>query len=231
MEIRPAFKRGHADHEWLNTYHTFSFAEYFDPQHMGFSTLRVINEDRITGGSGFDTHPHKDMEIVTYVVSGALEHKDSLGNTAIIMPDEVQVMSAGTGVKHSEFNHLKDKYTHFLQIWILPEKKGITPRYGQKSFKNAFAQQVLVLVVSKDGREESIIINQDADLYIGKLKSSQEINFKIRPGRHIWIQMIKGALEVNDVRIEAGDGLAISVEKALKIVAKANAEFILFDLQ
>lgn len=231
MEIRPALKRGHADHGWLNTYHTFSFAEYFDPDHIGFSTLRVINEDRLIGGAGFDTHPHKDMEIVTYVISGALEHKDSLGNTAVILPDEVQVMSAGSGIKHSEFNHLKDKETHFLQIWVLPEKKGIMPRYGQKSFKDAFAKQNFVLVASKEGREGSIAINQDANLYVGRLKSSQEIDFKIRPGRHIWIQMVKGSAEVNNAHIQAGDGLAVSDEKALKIIARSNAEFILFDLK
>lgn len=231
MEIRPAMKRGHADHGWLNTYHTFSFADYYDPKHMGFATLRVINEDRITGGSGFHTHSHKDMEIVTYVIEGALQHKDSMGNTSIILPDEVQLMSAGSGIQHSEFNHLKDKPTHLLQIWILPEAKGLRPGYGQKSFKDAFDSQDLVLVVSKDGREGSIKIHQEADLYVGKLKSSRALNFKIRPGRRVWIQMIKGELHVNDVTIKAGDGLAIEDEGFLAIKTAAGAEFILFDLK
>jgi len=228
--VRPALERGHSNHGWLNSYHTFSFADYYDPAHMGFKTLRVINEDRIKGGSGFGAHPHNDMEIISYVVSGGLEHKDSMGNKAVILPDEVQIMSAGTGVTHAEMNHCKDRETHFFQIWIMPEKKGIRPNYGQKSFKNEFAKQNFVLVVSKDKRNGSIGINQDADIYIGRLKSQDEVNFKIRTDRHIWIQMIKGNTEINKVNIKAGDGLSISNEKALAILAKENSEFILFDL-
>jgi len=228
--VRPSFERGHADHGWLNSYHTFSFADYYDPAHMGFHTLRVINEDRIKGGSGFGAHPHNDMEIVSYVVSGGLEHKDSMGNKTVILPDEVQIMSAGTGVVHAEMNHFKDQETHFFQIWIMPEKKGIRPNYGQKSFKNEFARQNLTLVVSKDRRNGSIGINQDTDIYIGRLKLQDVVNFKIGQGRHIWVQMIKGSTEINKVDIKAGDGLSVSNEKELIILAKEDVEFILFDL-
>lgn len=231
LNIRKSEDRGLGDHGWLKSRFSFSFADYYDEKHMGFNTLRVINEDRISGGTGFDTHPHRDMEIITYVVSGALQHKDSMGNTAIILPDEVQIMSAGTGVRHSEYNHLKSEETHLLQIWILPQQKGVTPRYGQKSFKEEFLKKNFLLVVSKDGREGSISINQDADFYIGKLKASQEVNFEIASGRHIWIQMIQGELRVNSVRIETGDGLAVSEEQSLKITSQKNSEFILFDLQ
>jgi len=228
--LRPSSERGQARHGWLNSYHTFSFADYHDPAHMGFYTLRVINEDRIEGGSGFDSHPHQDMEIVSYVVSGGLEHTDSMGNKAVILPDEVQIMSAGTGVVHAEMNHFKDKQTHFFQIWILPAKKDLDPSYGQKSFKNEFAKQNLTLVISKDKRNGSIGINQDVDIYIGRLKPQEVVNFNIRTGRHVWIQMIKGDLEANHVNVKAGDGLAVSNQKDLTIEAKKGAEFILFDL-
>jgi len=228
--LRPSSERGHSNHDWLNSYHTFSFADYYDLAHMDFRTLRVINEDRIKGGTGFGAHPHNNMEIVSYVISGGLEHKDSIGNKTVILPDEVQIMSAGTGVVHAEMNHFKDQETHFFQIWIMPEKKGIRPNYGQKSFKNEFSKQNLVLVVSKDKREGSIGINQDADIYIGRLKSQDVVNFKIRTDRHIWIQMIKGSAEINNVNVKAGDGLSISNEKALAISAKEKSEFILFDL-
>ena len=194
--IRHSLERGHADHGWLNSYHTFSFANYYDPNHMGFSSLRVINEDRILGGTGFDAHPHNNMEIFSYVISGGLEHTDSMGNKAIILPDEVQIMSAGTGVTHAEMNHFKDQGTHFFQIWIIPEKNNIKPNYGQKSFKNEFLKQKFVLVVSKDKRNGSIGINQDADIYIGRLKAKDAVNFDIRTGRHAWLQMVKGNIEI-----------------------------------
>ncbi len=231
LSIRKSKDRGFVDHGWLKSFHTFSFAEYYDLKHMSFSTLRVINEDFVAGGMGFGTHPHKDMEIITYVVSGALEHKDSMGNTAVILPDEVQHMSAGSGVEHSEFNHFKDQETHLLQIWILTEKKAISPQYGQKSFKEDFKNKNFVLVASKDHRQGSIGINQDADMYIGKLKSSQDLDFSIRPNRHVWVQMIKGEVDINGRKITAGDGLSASNEKALKIKSNKDSEFILFDLQ
>ncbi len=229
--VRPSLERGHTDWGWLNSYHTFSFADYYDPGHMGFSTLRVINEDRIKGGSGFGAHSHDDMEIISYVVSGGLKHADSMGNKTIILPDEVQIMSAGTGVTHAEMNYFNDRETHFFQIWILPERKGILQSYGQRSFKNEFLKQNLVLVVSKDKRNGSIGINQDANIYIGRLRPRGVINFNIHIGRHVWIQMVKGSVEINKTDIQAGDGLSISNEKELIILAKEDAEFILFDLK
>ncbi|MDE2223212.1 MAG: pirin family protein [Candidatus Omnitrophica bacterium] len=231
MILRPSAERGHADHEWLNTYHTFSFADYYDPSHTGFGTLRVINEDRIKGGTGFDTHPHHDMEIVSYIVSGGIEHQDSIGNKGVILPQEVQIMSAGTGVEHSERNHFKNQETHFFQIWILPDKKGIAPRYEQKSLKDQFNKQKLTLVVSKDERDGSLLINQDVDIYIARLKMQEEINFNIRSGRHVWLQLIKGNIQINGIDVKSGDGLAVSNEKTLPILSKADSEFILFDLR
>jgi redox-sensitive bicupin YhaK (pirin superfamily) len=229
--LRPSSERGHAQHGWLNSCHTFSFADYYDPAHMGFHTLRVINEDRIQGGSGFGAHPHNDMEIVSYCISGGLEHSDSMGNKAVILPDEVQIMSAGTGVVHAEMNHLKDQETHFFQIWILPEKKGLRPSYGQKSFKNEFAKQNLTLVISKDKRNGSIGINQDADIYIGRFKPQDKLEFNVRTGRRIWLQMIKGPAQVNNINVKTGDGLAVSNEKTISISAQDRVEFILFDLK
>lgn len=230
MQKRTAFERGHTQTGWLNSYHTFSFGEYFDENYISYGVLRVINEDRITGGSGFDLHPHKNMEIITYIISGALEHKDSLGNFGIISKDEVQVMSAGTGIQHSEYNHLKDKETHFLQIWILPEKKDIAPSYVQQSFKDDFLKKNFVLVASKEGREGSLFINQDVEVYIGRFKALEEVDFNVRSRRRIWIQMINGELEVNNTLIQTGDGLGISNESLIKIISKNNSEFMLFDL-
>lgn len=229
--VRRSWERGHTHLGWLNSYHTFSFADYYDPAYMGFSTLRVINEDRIQGKAGFDAHPHRDMEIISYVVTGGLEHADSMGNKTVILPDEVQIMSAGTGVTHAEMNYFKDKETHFFQIWIVPEKNGLRPGYGQKSFKNELLKQNLVLVVSKDQRQGSIGIHQDADIYIGRLKFRDRVNFNVRKGRHAWVQMVKGSTEINGVNIQAGDGVSLSHEEALTILAKENTEFILFDLK
>jgi quercetin 2,3-dioxygenase len=230
IKIRPANERGHANHGWLDTYHTFSFASYIDPNHMGFRDLRVINEDRIAPGKGFGEHPHQDMEIVSYVVSGGLRHQDSMGNKSIILPDEVQIMSAGTGVVHAEMNHYNDQQTHFFQIWILPQKKGLKPSYGQKSFKSDFEKKNLVLVVSKTQRDGSIGIHQDADIYIGRLKSADIIKVNVSDERHIWVQMIAGMAEINSQNLTAGDGLALSNERTVSISAKPDAEFILFDL-
>ncbi len=230
MKLRKAGERGHADHGWLNAYHTFSFADYYDEANMGFRDLRVINEDRIQGGAGFPTHGHRDMEIITYIIEGALAHKDSMGNIASITPGEVQRMSAGTGVRHSEFNHMPNQQTHLMQIWILPEKEGITPSYGQKSFTESFKNKNFVLVVSKDGREGSITMNQNASMYVGKFAASETMEYKIEPGRHVWLQMVKGSLTVNDQTLETSDGLAVSNEPNLNLNAKATTEFILFDL-
>lgn len=230
LAIRESENRGLADHGWLKSRHSFSFADYYDPNFMGFSSLRVINEDRIAGGTGFDTHPHKDMEIISYVIEGGLQHKDSMGNSTVILPDEVQVMSAGSGVRHSEYNHSVSEGAHFLQIWIVPQQKGVTPRYGQKSFKEAFHRKNFNLVVSGDGREESILIHQDADVYIGRLNNSEHIDFNIRLGRHIWIQMVKGQIQVNSAQLQTGDGLAVSEESSLHLSALSVCEFLLFDL-
>lgn len=230
MQKRLAQERGHTQAGWLNSDHTFSFGDYFDENHTGYGVLRVINEDRIAGGSGFGLHPHKDMEIITYIISGALAHKDSLGNLGVISRDEVQVMSAGTGIQHSEYNHLKDEETHFLQIWILPQSKAIAPRYVQQSFKDDFLQKNFVLVVSKEGREGSLCINQDVDLYIGRLKALEEINFNLRFGRRMWMQMIDGTIEVNGIWVQAGDGLSIVNESVIRIVSKSSSEFMVFDL-
>lgn len=230
ITLRKSDERGFADHGWLKSWHTFSFANYQDPKHVRFSVLRVINEDKIEGGEGFGTHPHNDMEIITYVIKGALEHKDSMGNSTIIRPGEVQRMTAGTGVTHSEFNHFKDQDTHLLQIWIFPDKKDYKPGYGQKSFEEASKKNNFVLVVSQDGREGSITMNQDASLYLSKPKAKEKIHFDISAGRKVWIQVVRGNLLVNDIAIKDGDGLSASDEKNLQIVANKDSEFLLFDL-
>jgi redox-sensitive bicupin YhaK (pirin superfamily) len=230
LNIRKSTERGAANHGWLDSKHTFSFASYFDPQHMGFRSLRVINEDVIAGGTGFNTHPHRDMEIITYVVAGSLEHKDSMGNQTIILPGEVQRMSAGTGIMHSEFNHEKKAPTHLFQIWIMPDVNGGNPSYGQKSFEAELNSQKLVLVVSKDERQGSIGIKQDADMYISRLKSGEEISFNVRPGRGVWIQLLKGQITINENIISTGDAVYSEDENLLQISSQENSEFILFDL-
>jgi quercetin 2,3-dioxygenase len=230
MQIIRSKDRGHANHGWLDSYHTFSFANYYNPDFMGFRDLRVINEDRVAGGMGFPTHPHNDMEIITYLISGALEHKDTLGNSAVMKQGEVQRMSAGTGIRHSEFNHLKDQETHLLQIWLMPEKRGVQPSYGQKSFAEDLAKKDLVLLASRDGREGSVSINQDVDLYAAKWSSKRELKFTLRPGRYAWLQVVSGALGLGDESLGAGDGVAIGGESELLIRSEGSAEFLLFDL-
>ncbi len=230
IQVRKSNHRGCTDAGWLLSKHTFSFGDYWDPAQMGFGVLRVINDDVIAGGSGFDTHPHRDMEIISYVVEGALQHQDSMKNTTIIRPGDVQRMSAGTGVEHSEFNHLPNNPTHFLQIWILPDKKGITPGYGQATFSSQLAQGKLILVASRDGRDGSISINQDVNLYAYKSPAGGLIKFTPPAGRKIWIQLIKGSATLNDVKLDTGDGAALNDVASLHFECAANSELLLFDL-
>lgn len=230
IHVRRAEDRGDANHGWLKSKHTFSFADYYDENYMGFGPLRVINEDRIEGGTGFGTHGHRDMEIISYVIDGALQHKDSMGNTTVIRPGEVQRMSAGTGVRHSEYNDLKDKVTHFLQIWIMPEKAGIEPSYGQKSFENDFGCSDLILVASKSGRNGSVTLNQDVDMYVAKAQDEGEKHLKTFPHRHLWVQVIKGEVKVEGETLKAGDGAGIEKIETLKLNWSKGSEFILFDM-
>ncbi len=228
--IRKSNERGDANHGWLKSKHTFSFADYYDPKHMGFRTLRVINEDRIEGGTGFGKHSHRDMEIISYIKNGALKHKDSMGNETVIVPGEVQILSAGTGITHSENNYKTDDITHFFQIWISPNKTELKPSYGQKNFDNELNSKQLVLVVSEDGREGSIKINQDADMYISRLKKEDELVYKLKPGRGIWIQILEGSLEINGKKVSTGDAISIEKTSDIKIIASDKSELILFDL-
>ena len=227
--IRRANERDHAEHGWLDSYHTFSFANYHDPNWMGFRTLRVINDDLVMPGMGFGTHPHRDMEIITYVLSGALQHKDSMGNGRVIRRGEVQYMAAGTGVQHSEFNPSKDEAAHFLQIWILPERRGIKPRYAEKSLVNAPTGR-FNLVASKTGREGSLAINQDADLYVAKLGVGSEAAHTLKPTRHAWLHVAEGEVKLNDDTLKAGDAVALSDEERLQVVATKPTQVLLFDL-
>jgi redox-sensitive bicupin YhaK (pirin superfamily) len=231
LQLRKSQERGHANHGWLESFHTFSFADYYDPSNMGYRVLRVINEDLVAGGKGFPTHPHQDMEIITYIVEGALEHKDSMGTSSVITPGEVQHMSAGTGVQHSEFNHDREKPTHLLQIWILPDRRGVKPRYGQKSYASELQKKDFVLAVSPDGREGSIPVYQDMELYVSKWASAREKEFNFRgKNRYGWVQLVAGQLEVNDLKLAPGDGLAIAAEEKLWIRSKGAVEFLVFDL-
>ena len=227
--IRRANERGHAQHGWLDTYHTFSFADYYDPKWMGFRSLRVINDDLVMPGMGFGTHPHRDMEIITYILSGSLAHKDSMGNGRVIRRGEVQYMAAGTGVQHSEFNPAKDEAVHLLQIWIQPDSKGAKPRYGEKSLADAPAG-TLQLVTSKTGREGSLAINQDADLYVAKLEEGNEISHTLQPGRHAWVHVAEGEVNLDGETLLTGDAVALSQESAVKLVGLKPSQVLLFDL-
>jgi hypothetical protein len=227
---RVAQDRGHAQHGWLDSYHTFSFADYYDPRHIGFRTLRVINEDRVQPGKGFGTHPHRDMEIISYVLEGALAHKDSLGTGSLIAPGEVQRMSAGTGVAHSEFNPSQAEPVHFLQIWILPERAGLPPSYEQRAFPAEEKRRKLRLVASHDGREGSVTIHQEVDLYTALLAPGETVTHRLTPGRHAWVQVARGAITLNDTALSAGDGAAVSEETLLTVTATDPAEVLLFDL-
>ena len=230
IKLLKSNERGNADHGWLKSRHTFSFADYYEPKRMGYRSLRVINEDRIAGGTGFGAHPHRSMEIISYVMEGALSHQDSLGNKAFILPGEVQRMSAGTGVTHSEQNARDNEEAHFFQIWIMPRTQGGAPGYGQKSFEAELNSKPLVLVVSPDGRDGSIAINQDANLYISRLKAGGEVELPLAPGRGGWIQVVKGRLHVNGMDIEAGDALNFENESRIGVRAQSDAEFLYFDL-
>lgn len=230
MIIRSGAERGYADHGWLRSYHTFSFANYYDPQHMGFRALRVINEDRVTGGNGFGAHPHRDMEIISYVLEGEMAHRDSMGNGTIIRPGEVQRMSAGTGVVHSEFNNSPDKLLHFLQIWILPERNGLTPSYEQKAFPPAERQGRWRLVASRDGREGSVTVHQDVSLYAGLFANGDGGRYEIPANRYVWLHLARGSAEVNGVRLQAGDAAAFEPGEAIELAAADEAEALLFDL-
>jgi quercetin 2,3-dioxygenase len=243
ITIRPGAERGHANHGWLDTYHTFSFDTYYDPANMGFRSLRVINEDRVAPGNGFGMHPHRDMEIITYVLEGALAHKDSLGNGSVILPGDGQRMSAGTGIRHSEFNDSKSDPVHLLQIWLLPERQGIAPSYEQKSFPLEEKKGKLRVIASRDARQGSVKIHQDVSLYVGLLGEGEQVEHRLAPGRHAWLQVARGRVEVNGKTLEQGDGAAVSAEDKLQIRGqrdsrasqpagngKGSAEILLFDL-
>jgi redox-sensitive bicupin YhaK (pirin superfamily) len=227
---RRSDERGHADHGWLDARHSFSFAGYHDPAHMGFRVLRVINEDVIAPGQGFGTHPHRDMEILTYVIEGALEHKDNLGNGSVIRPGDVQWMSAGTGVMHSEFNPAADEPTHLLQIWILPDRPDREPDYGEKHFPADVRTDRLCLVASGDGADGAIGWGQDVRLYASLLSAGRAVTLDLAPGRHAWVQLIRGELEINGETLAAGDAVAASDERQLAIRAAQDSEFLVFDL-
>jgi redox-sensitive bicupin YhaK (pirin superfamily) len=231
ITIRKGGDRGHFDHGWLNTYHTFSFADYHDPAFMGFRSLRVINEDRVRAGAGFGTHGHRDMEIISYVLEGALEHKDSIGTGSVIRPGDVQVMSAGTGIRHSEYNHSKTEPVHFLQIWVMPEHQGMAPRYEQKSFSDAEKRGKLRLVGSPDGTGGSVVVHQDVRIFAALLNSGEKVSHALQSARRAWLQIVRGAATLNGHALIAGDGAAVSGEPALTVTAKIDeTEILVFDL-
>lgn len=230
IKVRKSEERGHARHGWLDSHHTFSFANYHDPAYNGFRNLLVINEDRVQPGEGFGKHPHRDMEIISYVLEGELEHKDSMGNGSVLRPGSVQRMSAGRGVIHSEFNHSKEKQVHFLQIWITPKVNGVTPGYEEKVFPSDEKRNRLRLIVSPDGEDGSLSHHQDSKLFTTLLDSGNSLEYTLSAGRFGWIQVARGSIEVNGRLLAEGDGAAISDEKLLKIVARSQAEVLLFDL-
>jgi len=230
ITIRPSDARGHENHGWLDSFHTFSFAHYHDPNHMGFGPLRVINEDRVEPGMGFGTHGHSDMEIISYVLEGALEHKDSIGNGSVIFPGDVQRMSAGTGIRHSEFNHSSAERVHFLQIWIMPERKGLAPSYEEKNFSDDDKRGRLRLIGSRDGRDGSVTIHRDVDLYASILKGGEAVTHELQAGRGAWIQVARGSVKLNDKTLKAGDGASVATAGELKLEGVDDAEVLLFDM-
>jgi len=230
ITVRPGSERGHFDHGWLDTYHTFSFASYHDPRHMGFRSLRVINEDRVQPAEGFGTHAHRDMEILTWVLEGALEHKDSMGNGSVIRPGDIQRMSAGTGVTHSEFNPSRKELVHLLQIWLLPSQRGLTPGYEEKRFEPESRRGVLRLIAARDGRDGAVAIHQDADLWTALLEPTEAVRHSLAAGRHAWLHVARGKVTANGTKLEAGDGAAFSSEPAVEVRATDRAEVLVFDL-
>lgn len=230
ITIRPSNARGHENHGWLDSFHTFSFAHYHDPNHMGFGPLRVINEDRVEPGMGFGTHGHSDMEIISYVLDGALEHKDSLGTGSVIFPGDVQRMSAGTGIRHSEFNHSEQERVHFLQIWIMPERKGLAPSYEEKNFSDDDKRARLRLIGSRDGRDGSVTIHRDVDLYATILKAGDAVTHELPSGRGAWIQVARGSVKLNGETLKAGDGASVATAVTLTLEGVDEAEVLLFDM-
>ncbi len=230
ITIRKAADRGHTNIDWLDSRHSFSFGDYYDPRNMGFGPLRVINDDRVGPGGGFGAHPHRDMEIISYIVSGALEHKDSLGTGSVIRPGDVQRMTAGTGIRHSEFNPSANEPVHFLQIWIMPEQKNLTPGYEQRTVTDNEKRNRLRLIASYDGRNESVTIHQDADVYASLLEKDQSVRHNVAGNRLAWLQVIRGTVTLNGNKLETGDGAAIEQEGQLEIIAQDESEFLLFDL-
>jgi redox-sensitive bicupin YhaK (pirin superfamily) len=230
LSIRKAEARGRTDWGWLDSRHTFSFGEYHDPEHMGFRTLRVLNDDRVQPGAGFGTHGHRDMEILSYVLEGGLQHKDSTGGGGVIRPGEIQFMRAGTGVTHSEYNASPSEPVHFLQVWVVPDRRGLAPRYDQRPFDAAAALKRLVLLASKDGREGTIQVQQDVDLWMTRIGAGERRVHALRPGRHAWLHVAKGALRANGHELQEGDGLAVSQEAEIALEGVSDAEALLFDL-
>jgi quercetin 2,3-dioxygenase len=230
MVIRRSNERGHANHGWLDSFHTFSFADYHDPAHMGFRALRVINEDRVSPGQGFGTHGHRDMEIISYVLEGELEHEDSLGTGAVVRPGEVQRMSAGTGVRHSEFNPSASEPLHFLQIWIVPASRGTAPSYEQRAFAEGERRGKLRLVAAPDGRDGSVTVNQDVRLYAGLFDGGETARHELSPGRHAWVHVARGSVALDGTRLQAGDAAAVSAAGPLELTGGQGAEVLLFDL-
>ncbi len=230
ITIRKANERGHVNHGWLNTYFTFSFAEYHDPKHVRFGALRVINDDTIAPGGGFGTHPHNDMEIITYVLEGALEHKDSMGKTGVIHAGEIQKMTAGSGITHSEFNHSKSDPIHLLQIWIFPSEKGLEPSYEEKSFSDENKRGRLCPIVSPDRREGSLKIHQDAVVYASILGKDETVEHAIEPGRRVWIHVARGQVRLNDIDLDGGDGAAVTGEPGIVLTGTNHGEILVFDL-
>ena len=228
--VRPARERGHADHGWLDSHHTFSFADYYDENHMGFRALRVINDDRVAAGRGFGTHPHRDMEIISYVLEGALEHRDSMGTGSVIRAEDVQIMSAGTGVAHSEQNASRSEPVHFLQIWLLPSQRGLEPSYQQKRFSTADKQGRLRVVASPDGHDGSVTIHSDVVVHAGVFAPEQSAELTLARGRHAWVQVARGKVRVNGQELGQGDGAAISEEAVVRVEGVENGEVLVFDL-
>src|SRR5437763_15039572 len=230
ITLRPSDARGRTETGWLDSRHTFSFGDYYDPAHVNFRSLRVVNEDWVTPGTGFGTHPHRDMEIITYVVEGALQHRDSLGTGSVIRPGEVQRMTAGSGITHSEYNPSRAEPVHFLQIWILPERQGLAPGYEQRAFPAAELQGRLRLVAARDGRDGSVTVHQDVRLLAARLAPGEEIVHSLAPGRHAWLQVVRGALVLNGTTLAAGDGAAVIDDARLALTASAPSQLLLFDL-